>query len=56
MKSQTGLPVFLACLVFLLGVTVSAVKFHLQHIYEKLHVHSRPEAALKFKQGQVSEN
>lgn len=39
-----------------LGVTVAAVKFHLQHIYEKLHVHSRTEAALKFKQGQASEN
>lgn len=36
-----------------LGVTVAAVKFHLQHIYEKLHVHSRTEAALKFKQGQT---
>ncbi|HXB58265.1 MAG TPA: response regulator transcription factor [Candidatus Acidoferrales bacterium] len=32
-----------------LGVTVAAVKWHLQHIYEKLHVHSRTEAALKFK-------
>ena len=39
-----------------LGVTVAAVKWHLQHIYEKLHVHSRTEAALKFKQGQASEN
>lgn len=37
-----------------LGVTVAAVKWHLQHIYEKLHVHSRTEAALKFKQGQGS--
>ena len=35
-----------------LGVTVAAVKWHLQHIYEKLHVHSRTEAALKFKQTQ----
>jgi DNA-binding NarL/FixJ family response regulator len=39
-----------------LGVTVAAIKFHLQHIYEKLHVHSRTEAALKFKQGQASQN
>lgn len=39
-----------------LGVTVAAVKWHLQHIYEKLHVHSRTEAALKFRQGQASEN
>ena len=39
-----------------LGVTVAAVKWHLQHIYEKLHVHSRTEAALKFKQGQSSKN
>jgi DNA-binding NarL/FixJ family response regulator len=35
-----------------LSVTVAAVKWHLQHIYEKLHVHSRTEAALKLKQGQ----
>ena len=39
-----------------LGVTVAAVKWHLQHIYEKLHVHSRTEAVLKFKQGQGTEN
>lgn len=39
-----------------LGVTVAAVKWHLQHIYEKLHVHSRTAAALKFKQGQESKN
>lgn len=38
-----------------LGVTVAAVKWHLQHIYEKLHVRSRTEAALKFRQGQPSE-
>jgi DNA-binding NarL/FixJ family response regulator len=36
-----------------LGVTIAAVKWHLQHIYEKLHVHSRTEAALKFKQRQA---
>ncbi len=39
-----------------LGVTVAAVKWHLQHIYEKLHVHSRTEAALKFKQSRGSKN
>jgi DNA-binding NarL/FixJ family response regulator len=39
-----------------LSVTVAAVKWHLQHIYEKLHVHCRTEAALKFRQGQASEN
>jgi DNA-binding NarL/FixJ family response regulator len=39
-----------------LGVTVAAVKWHLQHIYEKLHVHSRTEAALKFRQGKPSQN
>lgn len=38
-----------------LGVTVAAVKWHLQHIYEKLHVHSRTEAALKYTQGQGHE-
>src|SRR5215467_13220696 len=37
-----------------LSVTVAAVKWHLQHIYEKLHVHSRTEAALKFRQGKSS--
>jgi DNA-binding NarL/FixJ family response regulator len=39
-----------------LGVTVAAVKWHLQHIYEKLHVHSRVEAAMKFKEGRSTEN
>jgi DNA-binding NarL/FixJ family response regulator len=32
-----------------LSVTLSAVRFHLKHIYQKLHVHSRTEAALKFR-------
>ena len=39
-----------------LGVTVAAVKWHLQHIYEKLHVHSRTEAALKFSQKHTPQN
>lgn len=39
-----------------MGVTVAAIKWHLQHIYEKLHVHSRTEAALKFQKRQSSEN
>lgn len=30
-----------------LGVTVKTVSFHLQHIYEKLHVHSKSEAVAK---------
>jgi DNA-binding NarL/FixJ family response regulator len=30
-----------------LSVTVAAVRFHLKHIYQKLHVHSRTEAVLK---------
>lgn len=38
-----------------MGVTVAAVKFHLQHIYEKLHVHSRTEAVLQFKKHQKPE-
>lgn len=33
-----------------LSVTVAAVRFHLKNIYQKLHVHSRTEAALKFRQ------
>lgn len=32
-----------------LSVTVEAVRWHLKHIYQKLHVHSRTEAALKFR-------
>ncbi len=30
-------------------VSVDAVRWHLKHIYAKLHVHSRTEAALKFR-------
>ncbi|HYG24294.1 MAG TPA: response regulator transcription factor [Verrucomicrobiae bacterium] len=32
-----------------LSVTLAAVRWHLKHIYHKLHVHSRTEAALKFR-------
>lgn len=33
-----------------LSVTAEAVSFHLRHIYSKLHVRSRTEAALKFRE------
>lgn len=32
-----------------MGVTLEAIRWHLKHIYHKLHVHSRTEAALKFR-------
>lgn len=32
-----------------LNFSVEAVRWHLKHIYEKLHVHSRTEAALKYR-------
>src|SRR5207248_9276111 len=32
-----------------LSVTVEAIRWHLKHIYNKLHVHSRTEAALKYR-------
>lgn len=32
-----------------LSVTIAAIRWHLKHIYHKLHVHSRTEAALKFR-------
>jgi DNA-binding NarL/FixJ family response regulator len=35
-----------------LSVSVPTVRFHLKHIYDKLHVRSRMEAALKFNRGQ----
>jgi DNA-binding NarL/FixJ family response regulator len=34
-----------------LRVTVEAIRWHLKNIYNKLHVHSRTEAALKFRSG-----
>jgi DNA-binding NarL/FixJ family response regulator len=35
-----------------MGVSLAAVKFHLQHVYEKLHVHSRTDAVLRYKEFQ----
>lgn len=35
-----------------LSVSIPTVRFHLKHIYEKLHVRSRLEAVLLFKRGQ----
>ena len=32
-----------------LGISLAGVRFHLQHVYEKLHVHSRAEAVLNYK-------
>ena len=32
-----------------LSVSLEAIRWHLKHIYNKLHVHSRTEAALKFR-------
>jgi DNA-binding NarL/FixJ family response regulator len=32
-----------------LSITVEAIRWHLKHIYHKLHVHSRTEAALKLR-------
>ncbi|HOW64003.1 MAG TPA: response regulator transcription factor [Candidatus Paceibacterota bacterium] len=34
-----------------LGVSVDAIRWHLKHIYSKLHVHSRTQAALRFHSG-----
>lgn len=36
-----------------LGVKHGTVRWHLQHVYEKLHVRSRTEAALKFRSAQT---
>ncbi len=35
-----------------LCISVESVRWHLKHIYNKLHVHSRTEAALRFRSGQ----
>jgi DNA-binding NarL/FixJ family response regulator len=35
------------------GVSDGTVRWHLRHVYEKLHVRSRTEAALKFRSTQV---
>jgi DNA-binding NarL/FixJ family response regulator len=32
-----------------LSISLEAIRWHLKHIYQKLHVHSRTEAALKFR-------
>jgi RNA polymerase sigma factor (sigma-70 family) len=32
-----------------MSISVEAIRWHLKHIYHKLHVHSRTEAALKFR-------
>ena len=32
-----------------LGLTDGTVRWHLRHVYDKLHVRSRTEAALKFR-------
>lgn len=37
-----------------LGISVEAVRWHLRHVYPKLHVHSRTQAALKFRRGKTS--
>jgi DNA-binding NarL/FixJ family response regulator len=33
-----------------MSISVESVRWHLKHIYHKLHVHSRTEAALKFRE------
>jgi DNA-binding NarL/FixJ family response regulator len=37
-----------------LGLTDGTVRWHLRHVYNKLHVRSRTEAALKFRSSQTA--
>jgi DNA-binding NarL/FixJ family response regulator len=37
-----------------LGVSDGTVRWHLRHVYEKLHVRSRTEAALKFRSARAA--
>jgi DNA-binding CsgD family transcriptional regulator len=32
-----------------LGITIEGVRWHLRHIYQKLHVHTRTEVLVKFR-------
>jgi DNA-binding NarL/FixJ family response regulator len=36
-----------------LGLTDGTVRWHLRHVYDKLHVRSRTEAAIKFRSTKV---
>ena len=39
-----------------MNISIDTVRSYVRTVYEKLHVHSRTEAALKFSQGQSPEN
>jgi DNA-binding CsgD family transcriptional regulator len=36
-----------------LGVSVNTISFHMRHIYEKLHVHTKSEAVAKALRNQI---